>query len=170
MCLVTPLAITGSHFRTMRFVALGTEWYFAMRVVTETAGEAGMLALDLFQFDDLLSVAGKALIGDIISQLDNFRGMRIVVATETTGEIVMRLATVALAADRNDFLDCRRMADVTILATYLSFVGSAIGSNRFGRRRVALDTIGITQHRHWICRSGSQHCHSHQQCRQSDNF
>ncbi len=160
--LVTPFAVTCGHFRAVRFVALRTERYFAMRIVAETAGEAAVFALDLFQLDDLLCVAGEAFIGDIIGQLDNFRSMRIVVAAHTGGKIVMRFAAVALTAGRDDFLDRRRMAGMTILAADLGFVGAAIGGNRLRCCRVTFVTVGITQHRLWISRSGSQNRHPHQ--------
>lgn len=170
MGLVTTFAIGCGHFGAMRLMALGTERNLAMSIVAEAAGQCGVLALDLLQLDDLLRMAGEALIGDIIGQFDNFRGMRIVVATQTAGKVVVRFAAVALAAGRDDFSYRRWMAGMTILAADLGFVGAAIGSNRLRCCRVAFDTIGIAQLRLWISRTGSQYCHPHQQCRKSDNL
>lgn len=164
MGLVTAFAIACAHVGAMRFVALGTQRNLAMHIVAETAGQRGVLALDLLQLDDLLGMAGEALISNIIGQFDDFRGMRIVVATQTSGKIVMRFATVALVAGRDDFLDRRWMPGMTILTTNLGFVGAAISGNRVRCCRVAFNTIGIAQRRLRISRSGSQHRHPHQQC------
>ena len=136
-----------------------------MHIVAEAASQSGVFALDLLQLDDLLSMTGEALNGDVIGQFDDFRGMRIVVAAQTAGKTVVRFAAVALAAGRDDFFDCWRMAGMAILAADLGFVGAAIGSNRLRRCRVTFGAIGIAQNRLWIGRSGSQHRHPHQQCR-----
>src|SRR6266702_1715722 len=109
MGLMTTLAIGCGHFAAMRLVALGTKRNFAVRIMAEAASQAGMFALYLLHFYDLLGMAGEALIGDIIGQFDNFRGMRIVVTAQTAGKIIVRFAAVALAAGRDDFLDRRRM-------------------------------------------------------------
>ena len=170
MRLVTALAVAGGHVGAVRFVALGTQWNFAVRVVAEAASQCGVLALDLLQLDDLLGVAGKALVSDIIGQLDNFWCMRIVVATQTGGKVVVRLTAMALAACRDNFLYRRRMTGMTILAAHLGFVGAAIGGNSIRCCRVTLDAIRVAQGRLRISRSGSQCRHPHQCCRQSDNF
>ena len=133
-----------------------------MSIVAEATGQGRVFALDLFQLNDLLCMAGETFISDIIRKFDDFRSMRIVVAPQTTGKIVMRFATVALATGRDNFFNCWRMAGMTILTADLCFMGSAIGSNRLRCSRVTLYTIGIAQHRLWISRSCSQHCHSHQ--------
>ena len=124
-----------------------------------------MLALDLFQLDNLLGMAGETLVSDIVGQFNDFRCMRIIVATDTTRKIVMRLAAVTLAAERDNFFDSRRMAGMTILATNLRLVSSAIGSYCLRCSSMTLDTISVSQHRFWICRSGCQYRHPHQQCR-----
>ena len=80
MGLVATLAVASSHVGAMRFMALGTQWNLAVYIVAETAGKAGVLALDLFQFGYLLGVACEALIGDVVSQFDDLGSMRVVVA------------------------------------------------------------------------------------------
>lgn len=170
MGLVAALAVAGGHVGAVRFVALGTERNFAVRVVAEAASQCGVLALDLLQLDDLLGVAGKTLVSDVIGQLDDFRRMRIVVATQTGGKVVVRLAAMALTACRDNFLYRRWMTGMTILTAHLGFVGAAIGGDGIRCCRVALDAIGVAQARLRISRSGSQHRHPHQCCRQSDNF
>ena len=136
-----------------------------MHVVAEAACKGGVFALDLLQLDDLLSMAGEALISDVVGKLYDFWCMRVIVAPQTAGKIVVRFTAVALAAGRDDFFNGRWMAGMTILAADLGFVGAAIGSNRLRCRRVTFDAIGIAQYRLWISRSGSQHRHPHQQCR-----
>lgn len=136
-----------------------------MRIMAETAGKTGVFALDLLQFDDLLSMARNTLIGDVIGHFDNFRSMRIIVAAQATGKLVVRFVAVALAAGRDDFFNRRWMTDMAILTADLCFVGAAIGSNCSRCCRVTFDTIGIDQHRLRISRSGSQHRHSRQQYR-----
>lgn len=167
---MTAFAIAGGHFSAVRFVALCTEWDLAMGIVAEAACECGVFALDLFQLNDLLCMAGEALISDVVCQLDYFRSMRVVVAPQTAGKIVVRLATVALAAGRNDLFNRWRMAGMAILATYLGFVCASIGGNCLRCCRVTLDTISVSQYRLWISRSGNHHRHAHQQCRQCDDF
>ena len=91
-------ALGGDHIRTMRFVALGAERDFPMNVMAETAGQVGVLALYLLQLDNLLGMAGQTLVGYVVCQFDNFRGMRIIMTAHTVAEIVVRLAGMALAA------------------------------------------------------------------------
>lgn len=141
VCLVATLAISSRHIRTVRFVALGTERNLAVNIVAETASKAGMFAFYLFQLDDLLSVAGNALIGDIVSQFDNFWSMWVVVATKAAGKIVVWLAAMALAADRDYFFNCRWVTGMTILAADLGFVSSTIGCNSLWCRLVTFNTI-----------------------------
>ena len=102
MGLVTFFAFSGHHIRTVRLVTLGTQRNFAMDIMTEAACQTGMFALDLLQFDDLTGVTGQTLFGDIVCKLDNFRGMRIVMTAHTTGQTIVGLAGMALAADRNN--------------------------------------------------------------------
>lgn len=82
MGLVTAFAFSSGHIRAVRFVTLGALWNFAVYVVAETASQAGMLALNLLQLDDLLRVAGKTFFGDVVSQLDDLGGVRVGVAAE----------------------------------------------------------------------------------------
>jgi len=73
--LVTLFAFGLNHILGMRLVALGAVGYFAMNVVTEGTGEGTVLALVLAQFLYLRRVAGQAGIGDIVAELDYFRGV-----------------------------------------------------------------------------------------------
>lgn len=165
MGLVTTFAISGGHFGAVRFVTLRTEGNFAMSIVTETTGESGVFALDLFQFDDLLCVARNTLVSKVIGKFDNFRSMRIVVAAQTAGKLVVRLVAMTLTTGRNDFFNRRRVTGMAILTADLCFVSAAICSNCSRCCRVTLDTIGIGQHRSRISRSSGQHRHSSKQCR-----
>jgi hypothetical protein len=145
--LMALLAFCGHHIRTVRFMALGTERYLAMNIVAETAGKIGMLTLDLFQFNDLLGMTGKALFGDIVGKFDNLGGMGIVMAAQTTGQIIVGLAGMALAADRNNLFHRWRMAGMTILAGDTCLMGTAVCCyvSRWGH--VTFDTVSTGQHR-----------------------
>jgi len=103
MSLVTALAVCGGHFFAVRFMTLCTLRHFTMNIVAETACKSAMLALNLFQLDDLFGVAGETLVGYIITQLDNLGCVRIGVTAEAVGEIIVWLAGVALTTDRNNF-------------------------------------------------------------------
>jgi len=170
MGLVTTLAVNGSHVGAVRFVALGTLRDLAVRIMAEAASQRGVLALNLLQFDDLLGVAGKAFVSDVIGQLDDFRCMRIIVATQTSGKAVVRLAAMALATGRDNFLYGRRMTGMAILAAHLGLVRATIGGNGIRCCRVAFNAIGIAQSQLRISRSGNKRRHPHQHCRQCDNF
>ncbi len=147
MCLVTALALCNSHIRAVRLMALGTERNLAMYVVAESTSEVGMLALNLLQFDDLLGVAGQAFFSEVVGQLDDLGGMRIIVATVTACQLVVRFAIMALTAQRDDLFDCRRMAGVAILTGYACFVGSTICRDIRRCSRMAFDTIGVAEGR-----------------------
>lgn len=155
MSLMAALALSSGHLRAVRFMALCALWHFAMNVVTETAGQSRVLALNLSQLDDLLGVTGEALVSDIICQLDNLWSMRVVMATKTVGEAIVRLAGVALATDRNYFFYSRGVADMTVLATDAVFVSATIGGNRFRSRRVTFDAVGTAKSRLGISSSGN---------------
>ena len=81
MGLVAFFAFGGHHVRAMRLMTLGTKRNLAMNIVAETASQTAMLTLNLFQLDDLLGMAGQALVSDVVCQLDDFRGMWVIVAT-----------------------------------------------------------------------------------------
>jgi len=166
MCLVTTLAVCNSHIRAMRFMALGAERNFAMYVVAESTSEVGMFALNLLQFDDLLGVAGEALFCHVVGQLDDLGGMRIVVATVTACQLVVRFAVMALTAQRNDFLDGWRMAGVAILTGYACFVGGAICHDIRGCGRMAFDTVSVAEGR-FLCRRLSAKSNSGKHYRQN---
>ena len=78
---MTTFALGSRHIWTMRFMTLGTLRDSTMCVVAESAGQFGMFALNLLQFDDLWGVAGQTLFGDVVCQPDDLGGMWIVVAT-----------------------------------------------------------------------------------------
>jgi hypothetical protein len=91
MGLVAFFALGGSHISAVRLMALGTKWNLAMNIMTEAAGQIGMLALDLFQLNDLVGMAGHTFISDIVCKLDDFWGMRIGMAPQTVVKFVVRL-------------------------------------------------------------------------------
>ena len=57
MCLVATFAIGCAHICTMRLMTLGTGRNLAVNIVAETAGQLGMFAWNLLQFDYLLGMA-----------------------------------------------------------------------------------------------------------------
>ena len=102
MGLVTFFTIGCHHFRVVRFMALCAKRNLAVNVVAETASQGGVFALDLFELDDLIGMAGQTLIGDVVCKFDYFRSMRIVVTPQTSGQVVVSLAGMALATDRDN--------------------------------------------------------------------
>lgn len=164
MGLVAAFAVGSGHVGTVRLVALGTEWNLAMNIVAEAAGQLGMLAWNLLQLDYLLAVAGETLIGDVVGQFDDLRSVRVVVAAQTAGEFVVRLAAVALAAFGDDLLYGRRMACVAILATYTCLVSAAVRGNCFRSSRVTLYAIGVAQNRFGCIRGNGRQCRNTHQC------
>lgn len=100
MGLVAFFTFGGHHIWAVRLVALGTLRNFAVNIVAETTRQFGMFALDLLQLDDLTGMAGQTLISDIVCKLNDFRGMRIIMTTQTAGQVVMGLTGMTLAADR----------------------------------------------------------------------
>lgn len=69
MGLVAAFTFGSGHVCAVRLVALGTQWNLAMDVMTEAAGQTGVFAFDLLEFNDLLAMATYALIGNIVGQL-----------------------------------------------------------------------------------------------------
>lgn len=122
MRFVALLAVSSGLFGRVRLMALGALGNLAMNVVAEGAGEFAVLARICFQLGNLRCVAGEARVGDIAAKDDLFRLMRVSVALEAAAKFVMRFAFVALATERYDLFDCRRVPLVTILAGYLGFV------------------------------------------------
>ena len=110
-------------------MALGALGDFAVDIVAERAGELGVLARICLELGNLRRVAGQARIGDVTTEDDLFRLMRILVALETTAKIIVGFARVTLTAEWNDFPVCRRMTIVAILTGHLCFVGSTFGFN-----------------------------------------
>ena len=97
-------------------------------------------------------MAGQALFGYVVGQFDDLGGVRVVVATVTACQLVVWLAIMALTAQRNDFLDGRRMAGVTVLAGNVCFVGNTIGRNIRRCSGMAFDAIGVAEGRFLCCR------------------
>lgn len=104
MSLVAALAVRCSHVSAMRLMALRTGRNLAVDVVTEAAGQLGMLAGHLLELGDLLGMAGETLVGHIVSQLDDLGGVRVVVAAQTVLKLVVRFVTMAHAAGRDNVL------------------------------------------------------------------
>lgn len=104
-----------------------------------------MLARICFQLRDLRRVAGEARICYVATEYDLFRLVRVPVALEASAELVVWFSLVALAAERDDLPDCRRVALVTVLAGYLRLVGSTLGLDVCRRFCVALDAVGAGQ-------------------------
>ena len=129
MGLMTFFALCSNHVGTMRLMALGAKRNFTVNIVAETASQVRVLALDLFQLDDLLSMAGQTLIGDIVCELDDLGCMWIIVAAQAIAKVVVWLTRMALIALGNIVLYHGTMAGMAILATYSSFVGATISSN-----------------------------------------
>lgn len=161
MSLVATLAVSSNHIGTVRLVALGALRNLAVDVVAETAGQFGMLAGDLLEFDDLLSMAAHALFGDIVGQFDDLGSMRIVMATQTVCQLVVRLAGMAHAALGDVVLDSRTVAAVAVLAGHRCLVFASIGSNVGRWIGMALDTVCGCQHR-LISTKGSNGKHANQ--------
>lgn len=146
MSLMTALAICGGHFWAVWFMTLGTLGDLAVYIMAEATGQFGVFARSLLQLHNLLSMTGKAFIGNIISKLDNFRCMRIGVTAQTPGQVIVRFTTMTLVALGNDFSDNRRMAGMAILTRNLALVGATISCNSLGSCRVTLDAICAGQH------------------------
>ncbi len=162
--LVTALALCYGHLGAVRFVALCTERDLAMNIVTETASQVGVFALDLLQLDNLLGVAGEALIGDVVGQFDDLGRMRVIVTAQAAGQVVVRFVAVALAAGRDDLFVGRGMPVMTILAADAGFVGAAIGGYSLRGCRVALDAISIGQNRFGVGGSRIDRQQANKQC------
>ncbi len=137
--LVALLAVCLSHLLGVGLVTLDALRNLSVGIVTEGACKSSVLALVFTKLDDLLGVTGQARICEIASHLDYQRSMRVAVATITTGEFIVRLPFVALAAKRDDLLDCGGMAVVAILAAYGGLVLCAVCSD-VGR------CLGVTLH------------------------
>ena len=161
MGLVTFFALGGGHFRAVRLVTLGTERDLAVNIVAEGTRQRGMLALDLLQLDDLLGMAGQALVSDIVCQLDYLGGMRVGVAAQTVGQVVMSLAGVALAAGRNNLFHQRRVAGMAVLTIETRLVGATIGGDICRCSRMTLVAV-----RNGQCRLVSGACNNRQHARQ----
>lgn len=155
MGLVAFFALCGNHISGVWFVALGAERNLAVDIVAEAACQGAVLALNLFQFDDLFRVTGEALISDVVGKFDDLRRMRVVVAAQTAGQVVMSLAGMALATGRYDLFYGRRVAGMAILAADAGFVRTAIGGNISRGCRMALHTVVTGQDRP-VCPVGSK--------------
>ena len=153
MSLVAFFALSGDHVGAVRLVALGAERNLAVNIMAEAARQTAVFALDLPQLDDLLGMAGQALVGDVVCQLDDFWRMGVVMASQAAGQVIVGLAGVTLAAGRNNLFDCRRMTGVAVLTRDTRLVRSAIGGNIGRRSRVALNAVRTGQHRPVSCKS-----------------
>ena len=141
MRLVAFFTLRSNHVRTVWFVALRTERNLAVNSMAEAARQTAVLALDLLQLDVLFGMTGQTLFGDVVGQLDDLGGMRVVVAAKTAGQVVVRLAGMALAAGRDNLSFGRRMTCMAILAANTRFVRSAAGCNVGRRSSMTLDAV-----------------------------
>ena len=146
----------------MRLVTLGAERNFAMNIVAETAGKGAVFALNLLQFDDLLGVAGETLVGDVVGEFDDLRCMRVVVAAQAAGQIVVGLTGVALAAYGDNFLNRWGMTGMAILAADTGLVSAAVCSDIRRSGRVTFHAVACRQDRPVSCK-GSRNQDSYQQ-------
>lgn len=164
---MTLLAFSSHHVSAMWFMTLGAGRNFPVSVVAIGAGKAGVLALELFEFDDLLRVTGDTLVGYVLGQLGGSGGMRVAVTALAICQFVMRLATVTLRAERNNILNCRRMTVMTILAGDARFVCATIGSDVSRCSGMTLYAILITEnrmllkHRLSAKSDGSKYCYQY---------
>ena len=111
-----------------------------------------MLAWISLQLSDLRGVAGEARIGNVTTEYDLFRLMRILVTLEATTEFVVRFSFVALTTERNDLPDCRWVTLVTVLAGYLCLVSSTFSFDVSRCLCMALDAVGAGQCNCRLCR------------------
>ena len=152
--IVALLAIGCSNISAMRLVALGTERFLAVNIVTERASQLSMLARRLLKLSHLLGMAGQTLIGDIVSQLDDLRCMRIGVAAQTIFQFVVRLVDMALTAKGNIFFDCRTVTGVTVLTTHTGFVCSPVSGDIRRLGIMTLVTVSAAQG-YFLCGAGN---------------
>ena len=143
--LVTLLAVGGGLLGKVRLVALGAVRDLAVDIVAGAAVQRSVLALVVAQLDDLAGVAGYAGVGDVIAELDVQRCMRIRVTTQAAGQLEVRLAVMALAAERDDLAVRGRMAVVAVLAADLGLVFVACRSDICRSLAVTFDAVGIEQ-------------------------
>jgi len=99
--LVARLAVLHGHLCGMGLVALRTWGNFAVNAMAGRAEERGVFALIITKLFNLRYVAGKAGGCQIGCQGNRQGSMRIRVAAETSFEVKMRLALMALVALRN---------------------------------------------------------------------
>ena len=117
-----------------------------------------MLARELLQLLNLRRVAGEARIGNITAENDLFWLVRVLVALEAAAKLVVWLAFVALAAERDDFPVCRRVAVMAVLAGNLGLVCPSFGLDVGRCLGVALDAVSAGQGDSRFCRSCSWLC------------
>jgi hypothetical protein len=144
MCLVAFLAVGDDHLRRVRLVALGALRDLAVDVVTGRTVKGGMLALVLPQLSDLLRVACDTGICYIAGKGNVQRRMRVFVATETALKVEVRLSHMAVAALRDGFLNCGRMADMTARTADV-FVLSSGRCNVSRRSIMTFQTVFVCQ-------------------------
>ena len=157
MRLMALFAVGNRLVGGMSLVALGAERNFTMAVMAETAGQRGMLALVVAQFDDLSGMAGYAGIGYVVAEGNVKRCMRVFMAAETRCQFVMRFALMALAAERDDLPVGWGVAIVAILTADLRFMLTPGCSDICRGLAVAFGAIIIQQLRGGGCsRVGSK--------------
>ena len=100
----------------MRFVTLGALRDLAVDRVTERTVKRSMFALIFPELRNLLRMAGGTGVSYFALEGNVQRLMRVLVTAQAALKLEVRLSHMALAAERNGFLDLRRMSDMTACA------------------------------------------------------
>lgn len=117
VCLVALAAVSRSHFRRVRLVALRARRFLAVYIMAGGTEQRRMLALVLLELLDLRFMAGQTCLCYIAAKSYFQRCMRIFVAAQTIFKFIMWLAGMALIAFRNVVLHRGWMPDMTARAT-----------------------------------------------------
>ncbi len=142
--LVALLAVRRSHLRRVGLVALGALRDLAVYVMTGRAEERGVLALVLLQLLDLVGMAGQARLGDLVAERDFQGAVRVLVAAEAVGQLVVGLILMAHAALGDCGLHGRAVADVaTGTADFLVLSSSGVDIGR--RRSMTFGALFVAQ-------------------------
>ncbi len=145
MSFVAFLAIARALIGSMSLVALGTLRDFAMNVVAERTVKFAVLARTSLELGNLRGVTGQTRISHVTTKDDLFWLVRIPVALEAATKFEVRFTFMALTAERDDLLVCRRVTVVTVLTSYLGLVRLALCLNVCWGFSVAFDAVGTGQ-------------------------
>jgi hypothetical protein len=146
MGLMTQFTIRLSHIQGMGFVAIQTLKYLAMLVMTVSTGNVTVKTLVRIKLLTLDFMAGKARLGNLSSQLEAQRRVRVRVALQAPFQLKVRLTRVAFTAFGDYTLhNLRRMTLMTIKASHLGFMRAACLLNVLYFINVAFDTVFVCQ-------------------------